>query len=472
MERVKQAVTTRLQDINASPALIYSFQRQLDLLMQPESAVISEADIIPVTEVPELADYPDVPDEDAAAALAKVAVLKLNGGLGTTMGVDSAKSLLEVHGGFSFLDLITKQISTIRAEHEVELPLYFLNSFKTEADSIAKLKESAEFSVDAETNSLLQNQVPRLDAKTLRPIKNPDNPEAEWCPPGHGDLFLVLFESGVLKKLAAEGYEILQVSNSDNLGATVCPRIATNFLASESDFLMEVASRTVSDRKGGHLVKARGGEKLRLRESAQVATADVEAASDISRHQFFNTNTIWLKIPALLKMLTQHEGVLPLPLIRNVKPHHLVFHEMSEGKGIKNDTPTTDFIQLESALGSAIELFDNASLLHVPRSRFSPVKTCDDLLLRRSDCYSVSEAGELVRTVDDVPYVQLDPRFYNTVQMLEERFETVPSLQDASVFKVFGNCFFGADVVVHGNVELIAGSKPEQIAAGSILSGD
>lgn len=48
--------------------------------------------------------------EDAQTLLSATAVLKLNGGLGTSMGLEKAKSLLPVKDGKTFLDLIAEQV--------------------------------------------------------------------------------------------------------------------------------------------------------------------------------------------------------------------------------------------------------------------------------------------------------------------------------------------------------------------------
>ena len=54
--------------------------------------------------------------------LNKLAVLKLNGGLGTTMGCVGPKSVIEVREGMTFLDLSVRQI-------EVSLFSISLSSF-------------------------------------------------------------------------------------------------------------------------------------------------------------------------------------------------------------------------------------------------------------------------------------------------------------------------------------------------------
>lgn len=54
---------------------------------------------------------------------------------------------------------------------------------------------------------------------------------AGWYPPGHGDVFPSLDNSGKLDELLAQGKEYVFIANSDNLGAIVDLSIHTfNFL--------------------------------------------------------------------------------------------------------------------------------------------------------------------------------------------------------------------------------------------------
>src|SRR5262249_55062044 len=152
---------------------------------------------------------------------------------------------------------------------------------------------------------------------TFEPAVWPTSPENEWCPPGHGDLYPVLAGSGALDRLLADGVNFLFVSNSDNLGATLDPKLLKWFADSGAPFAMEVTARTPSDRKGGHLALRDG--KLLLRESAQCPDEDMGAFQDITRHRYFNTNNLWLRLDRLAEMLSASGGFLPLPVIQNKK---------------------------------------------------------------------------------------------------------------------------------------------------------
>jgi UTP--glucose-1-phosphate uridylyltransferase len=171
----------------------------------------------------ELPDFADLPDSDAGEALDQAVVLKLNGGLGTGMGMTKAKSLLEVKDGLTFLDVIARPGPRPARAHGARLPLVLMNSFATREDSLALLERYPGLSADAPAD-FVQNKVPKLLADELTPVSWPDNPGQEWAPPGHGDLYTALVTSGVLDELLERGYRYAFVSNSDNLGAVLEPR--------------------------------------------------------------------------------------------------------------------------------------------------------------------------------------------------------------------------------------------------------
>mgnify|MGYP002055688388 CR=1 FL=1 len=61
-------------------------------------------------------------------------MVKLNGGLGTGMGLEKAKSLLPLKDGNTFLDFIAKQVTQMRSSYGVPLSFMLMNSFATSAD--------------------------------------------------------------------------------------------------------------------------------------------------------------------------------------------------------------------------------------------------------------------------------------------------------------------------------------------------
>ncbi len=383
-------------------------------------------------------------------------MLRLNGGLGTSMGLTGAKSLLEAKDGLSFLDIIARQVLALRAEHDAELPLVLMDSFSTREDSLAALAEHADLDVGLPLD-FIQNKEPKLLVEDLTPAAWPDNPSLEWCPPGHGDLYTALVTSGMLAELLERGFEYAFVANSDNLGAVLEPRILAWLRANEIPFLMEVTERTEADRKGGHLARRRKDDRLVLRETAQTPDEDLKALQDLGKHRYANTNNLWVSLRALDAAMRERDGVLGLPMIRNQKT-------VDPG-----DKSSPAVFQIETAMGAAIEVFDGARALVVPRTRFAPVKTTDDLLALRSDAYRLTDDSRVELVRDSVPIVTLDPDHYKLMRDFDARFPKGPvSLKEADRFEVEGDVTFGADVVARGSVKV---EGPATIADGTVLTG-
>ena len=314
----------------------------------------------------------------------------------------------------TFLDVIVEQVLRQREATGARLPLVLMNSFATREDSLAALRRHEGVEADVPLD-FVQNKVPKVTADELLPVAWPDDPGKEWAPPGHGDLYTALVTSGLLGTLLERGYRYAFVSNSDNLGAVLEPRILAWFAAQELPFLMEVADRTEADRKGGHVARRRDGG-LVLREVAQTPEEDVEAFQDTSRHRFFNTNTIWLDLVALQEALDRRDGVLGLPMIVNRKTVDPA------------DPSSPAVVQLESAMGAAIDVFDGADAIRVPRERLVPVKTTSDLLVVRSDAYVLDEAARLGLAPgrSAAPLVELDADHFKLVQDFDARFPAGP----------------------------------------------
>jgi UDP-N-acetylglucosamine pyrophosphorylase len=370
--------------------------------------------------------------------------VKLNGGLGTSMGLDGPKSLLRVKPQLSFLDIIAGQVLRLRQASGVRLRFLLMNSFSTAGPTREWLQRNPALG-RPEGIELMQNSVPKVDARTLQPASWPAQPELEWCPPGHGDLYPSLLGSGWLDRLLDEGVRFLFVSNADNLGATLDGSILKSFAESEKPFLMEVCERTAADRKGGHLA-ARDGQLL-LREAAQCPQADQSAFQDIARHRFFNTNNLWLRLDRLKELLDQHGGLIPLPVIANSKTLD------------PRDPGSPKVIQLETAMGSAIECFTGAAAIVVPRSRFAPVKATSDLLAVRSDAYVLSDEFQLALAPSRngiPPSIELDPKHYKMVDQLDARVRAeAPSLKDCESMSVEGPVDFAGENVIAGKVRVI-----------------
>ena len=441
-------------------AAIRSFVFHLDRFFRGERGLLREAEIDPVEALPDMEALPQ-PGAAAREALQRTAVLKLNGGLGTSMGLDRAKSLLPVRAGRSFLDLIARQVLALRERAGLPVPLLLMNSFRTEADSLEALSAWPGLAAGDLPLSFLQNRVPRILEEDLSPAPLRFPGDGAWCPPGHGDLYTALGTTGLLDRLLGEGFEYAFVSNADNLGAVLEPVILGHLVETGATFLMEAADRTPADRKGGHLCRLPDG-RLALRETAQVAPGEEETFQDVTRHRHFNTNNLWIHLPTLHRLLAEHGGFLPLDTIVNRKTLDPA------------DPGSPRVIQLETAMGAAVSLFPGASALRVPRSRFSPVKTTADLLAVRSDAYRLTEDGRVVLDPrrEAPPRVELDPRFYRLLARFEERFpHGPPSLLWCTSFRVEGNVFFGPRVTARGRAEVLAGEEPASVPAGTVLEG-
>jgi UTP--glucose-1-phosphate uridylyltransferase len=443
----------KMDEAGVDPVAVEVFAHYYRQLEHGETGMIRESSIEPLDM--ESLDDVEVSEDDATKALGATAVIKLNGGLGTSMGMDRAKSLLCVRRGLSFLDIIARQVLHLRREHGASLPLIFMNSFRTSADTRAALQRYADLPVGGLPLEFLQNKEPKLLAKNLKPVSWPRDPDLEWCPPGHGDIYTALLGSGLLDGLLDAGYRYAFVSNSDNLGAVPDPRVAGWFATSGAPFAIEAVRRTPSDRKGGHFARRKADGRIILRETAQTAEQDKEALADLDRHKFTSTNNLWFDLHRMREELRRRDGILGLPLIRNTK-------HVDPG-----DSSTPEVIQIETAMGAAIEVFPDSRTIAVGRDRFVPVKTTNDLLVLRSDVYDLGNDFVLDQVAEDIPFIELDGH-YKVVADFDKRFPAgVPSLKEAEALVVHGDWTFGEKVKVKGRAELEGGHG--RIEPGTVL---
>jgi UTP--glucose-1-phosphate uridylyltransferase len=385
--------------------------------------------------------------------------ITLNGGLGTSMGLTGAKSLLKVKDGRSFLEIIAQQTR----QQGVKLAL--MNSFNTHADTLAALKR---FDPAAATLTFLQHKFPKILQDDLAPAEWPQNPALEWNPPGHGDVYTALYTSGLMQQALNDGVTYAFISNSDNLGADMDPALLGFFVENNFPFMMEVAEKTTADVKGGHLARQKNG-RLILREIAQCPEEELPVCMDIKRYCFFNTNNIWVNL-AFLKDLFKREKAIHLPMILNPKTLD------------PRDGSSPRVFQVETAMGAAISLFEGAAAVKVPRSRFLPVKKCNDLMAVRSDCFEFVQNGASLRInpdrfrkgLPDTVEIHLDPRFYGKIDLFENRFnDGVPSLVDCDSLTIEGDVRFEADVTISGRIHIINRQNTQAvITRGTVIDQD
>ncbi len=454
LEQARAAMVER----GTSDAAVATFERFYRMLETGEQGLIPEASIDPLTDVPTL-DGMLASEAERRAALARVAIIKLNGGLGTSMGLSGPKTALTVRGELTFLDIIARQTRALRSRYDVRLPLVLMNSFRTREESLAILAAYPDLAVDGLPLDFVQNAEPKLVADTLEPVSWPADPELEWCPPGHGDVFVSLQGTGLLDDLRAKGIRYVFLSNADNLGATCDPDIAAWLIANDIPYAAEVCERTANDRKGGHLAVRKADGQLILRDSAMVAPGEEEFFQDNTRHTLFHANNLWVDLEALAGLLAERGGILGLPIIVNRKSVD------------PTDPTSTPVIQIESAMGAAIEVFAGSRAIAVPRSRFRPVKSTNELLLVQSDIFELDEQGQLVSTIAHAePAISLGSAFRHVPDFLARFPDGVPSMRECTSLTIDADVTFGARVRCVGDVT-ITGTGIRRVPDGTVLSG-
>ncbi|MFN8465744.1 MAG: UTP--glucose-1-phosphate uridylyltransferase [Caldilineaceae bacterium] len=392
---------------------IDTFHFYYDQLVHGATGYITRDDAGSVGDIPRYEQLGTAEMEAGQEALSRAIVLKLNGGLGTSMGMNGPKSLLPVKNGLTFLDIIVHQVLYLRQTTGARLPLVLMNSFSTRDETLAALAEFKDFHQQIPLD-FVQHKQPKIWKESLSPAVYPTDREKEWCPPGHGDIYTALVTSNMLELLLSEGYEYAFVSNSDNLGAELDLQILGYFAANHVPFLMEVADRTPADRKGGHLAQRPDGQV----DPARVGTVPARRRGGIPGHQ---------ALPLLQHQQPLDQPAQPgaspggtpgrdaAPLIRNEKP-------------VDPSNPKTPRVyQLETAMGAAIAVFEGAQAMRVPRSRFAPVKKNSDLLVIMSDAYRLGEDYRLAlapERAEEPPVVTLDDRYYQLYDAMIQRFPT------------------------------------------------
>lgn len=445
----------KMEAAAVSESAIRAFERNFQALVRDESGLIAEDSISPCESLPELADISGGDEAFDSSLLAKTVVIKLNGGLGTSMGLQKAKSLLPVKGESTFLDIIANQIIHLREATGAHVRFLLMDSFSTSEDTLEHMEAYADQDLSgADKIELMQNQVPKIDEASLAPVVWETNPSLEWCPPGHGDLYAALAGSGWLESLLQSGVIYAFVSNSDNLGAVLDAGLLRYFAGSEMPFLMEATRRTQADKKGGHLAVRKADKQLLLREVAQCPEEDLDEFQNIDKHRYFNTNSLWIRLDVLKDLLDKQDGVLPLPMIKNSKTVD------------PRDKQSTPVYQLEIAMGAAIESFPGSGAVCVPRSRFAPVKTTSDLLALRSDAYEQTPDGRIALLAEregKPPVIELSDD-YKLVDSLEGL--GTPSLIKAGRLSIQGPVRFADGVFIVGDVSFVNESGETKWIAG------
>lgn len=450
----------KMETHNLPPIVINLFKCYFSQLLYGSQGKLTKKEILPIKEselktLSQIKKYRPLGEKK----LKKLVIFKLNGGLGTSMGLKIPKGLVKAKNNKNFIEIILEQVENLRSHYNIKLPLIFMNSFYTHQESSKYLPDDLN---PAELPpSFVQHKYPRILKKDLTPVKYPANPNLEWNPPGHGDFYTALVTTKLLDTLLEKGYKYAFVSNCDNLGATIAPEILGYLVEEKLSFLMEVTKRTALDKKGGHLCRLLKNYRLALREVAQCPSNEQEEFQDINLYSFFNTNSLWLNLKKIREVFIRHK-LMPLDLIINEKTLD------------PEDQNTPRVIQLETAIGSAISAFDGAEALVVPRTRFSPVKTTSDLLLIRSNCYLVDEQANIVVNQKQkcVPLIELDPQFYANFKDFEQRFTSPVKIENCSQIKVEGDFKFGENITFKGKVNLKNTTQQQVFLENKILEGE
>ena len=428
------AFIAKMTSAGLQPVVMDTFAWYYHKVVTGEKGFIYNRDIRPV-EPHDIADsttfapYADIGREMMPQAV----MIVLNGGLGTSMGLTGAKSLLPARNGKTFLEIIVRQ-----ADHQ-RVRLALMNSFNTHAETVVALERLQPAQLPL---LFVQNKFPKILRRDFSPAEWPCQPDLEWNPPGHGDIYTALYTSGILDQLLSDGIQYAFIANSDNLGATLDPSLLGYFAEKSLPFMMEVSIRKPVDIKGGHLAVHKNGHLI-LREAAQCTEEEIAVSRDITRYRYFNTNNIWINLKRL-KAVFDRYGVIHLPMILNPKTLD------------PRDSASPEIYQVETAMGSAISLVEGAAAVVVPRSRFYPVKKCNELLVIRSDRFIYSDQNGLQANrerLGEQIQVDLDPRYYTMIDAFDARFPFgPPSLAACESLTVSGNVFFGKNIALKGNV--------------------
>ncbi|MDP2646685.1 MAG: UTP--glucose-1-phosphate uridylyltransferase [Desulfobacterales bacterium] len=449
------AYQSKMKAHGLKPVVIDTFSGYFKNIAASHAGLIHDRDIRPVTpdEIQDAAHLSAYGGKGEHLVKNTVMVI-LNGGLGTSMGLTRAKSLLIAKNNRSFLEVILKQAETCGAK------LSLMNSFMTHDDTRDAL---CRINPPQFPKMFIQHKFPKILQDGLAPADWPPNRDLEWNPPGHGDIYTAIYTSGVLQSLLDEGVVYAFISNSDNLGATLDKSLLGYFAEKNASFMMEVAARTPADIKGGHIARHQNGRFV-LREAAQCPQNELNSFQDIHRYRFFNTNNIWINLKHL-KALFDRQGMIQLPMILNPKTLD------------PRDALSPPVFQVETAMGSAIGLFDRALAIKVDRSRFFPVKKCNELLAVQSDAFVLTEENKLILNPHR-KYAQmeidLDPFYYGIIDLFNERFKDgIPSLVDCESLKVVGDVFFEKNIRIQGRAVIENRRKSKAvIKEGTTVQGD
>ena len=140
-------------------------------IWQPEGSSYNDTTTVLLILNLQHTNYTDLPlpnQSDIRSLLEKLVVVKLNGGLGTTMGCEGPKSVIKVRDELTFLDITVQQIEHLNKKYDTNVPLVLMNSFNTDKDTKNMIKRYSELRVEILTFN--QSCFPRINRETLLTI--------------------------------------------------------------------------------------------------------------------------------------------------------------------------------------------------------------------------------------------------------------------------------------------------------------
>ncbi|KAI6691401.1 hypothetical protein NL676_028229 [Syzygium grande] len=276
---------------------------------------------------------------------------------------------------------------------------------------------------NVDITSFKQSRYPYLDVDDFMPLPCQGRTGSDgWYPPGHGDVYPSLMNSRRLDALLSQGKEYVFVANSGNSGATVDLKILNHLITNRNEYCMEVTPRMSCDKKGGSLISYEG--KVHLLEIAQVPDQHVSEFQSTEKFKNFNTNNLWVNLKAIQRLLEAED------LKMDIIP-------------IQKEANGTKVLQLETAAGAAIEFFDNAIAINVPRSRFIPLKATSDMLEVQSDLHSmdgglVARRNSSIKSGPEREKVESFRSMLSLIYSIKDNFEVSGNLSVGSLLNLKG----------------------------------
>lgn len=433
----------RMKNQKYPDATIASFHRCYDETVNGNVQEIGELDIRPldVSTVSKLSDCVFVDPKGMPELMSKLAIIKLNGGVGDTMQMTTPKGLLKIsevrNRPVNILDISAKQILSARRTTNTPIPAFFMNSRNTNKGTTTYLEKYAELDCTPGLgtdllHTFVQNSFPKVDAHTGKPALWPESQDLEWQPAGNGDIFNSLYSTGELDWMLESGFEYAYISPTTNLQADFEPRIFKKFTESNCAVMAESCLRAEQDKNSAHLATTGAGHFVN-REPQQTPEHDHAAFQDVDTHKAFGTGSLWVKLKDLKILLDVHQGAIPLPTIAR------------ETRLVRSNDKSPSVIQLTTSMLSILPFFPvhdingsltgSAELIMVDRtSRYAPVKTTANVLVCRSDAYDIDmQTSKFVLheprahlftdgTPIVPPVVELDQEIYGSLAGFEEYF--------------------------------------------------